>query len=325
MPYIERTVPQALDIIDPGVKDVYSSPSVFINNVPVALWNSPGTSGSLGSVVIPIDPPPESYAPNPEQVLNTYASGNAGDQNPLVGYIEKGKSAGSDGAIATGNMPGTNTSDPNDLAGNPPPADAPAITPASGESVWGRLENFLNSCIQEAAAGQWDEQTQKGNPSSPANPKIMYCFQQMGFTRQLLDKQFPQLCGDQVYWCAAFAGTVLKTAGSKWLKGNLAAKAFSVNNWGAKSINVNDPAQWRRNDLICISTSGGNHVGFIRGVDLQNDRFSIAGGNQSNSVNQMNFPNIRNIYYVGRGWDLPAEADKSIIMTLKGTGSGKTR
>lgn len=325
MPYIERAVPQALDLIDPGVKDVYSSPNVFINNVPVALWNSPGVSGALGSVTIPIDPPPESYAPNPEQVLNTYASQNLADTNPLGGYIDKGKGAGSDGAIATGNMPGTNTSDPNDLAGNPPAADAPAITPASGESVWGRLENFINSCIEEGAAGQWDEQTQKGNPSSPANPKIMYCFQQMGFTRQQLDKQFSALCGDQVPWCAAFAGTVLKTAGSTWLKSNLAAKAYSERNWGAKSIPVSDPNQWRRNDLIVINAGGGNHVGFIRGVDLQNDRFAIAGGNQSDSCNQMNFRDIRKIYYVGRAWDLPPEADKSIIGTLKGSGSGKTR
>lgn len=325
MPYIERAVPQALDLIDPGVKDVYSSPNVFINNVPVALWNSPGVSGALGSVTIPIDPPPESYAPNPEQVLNTYASGNLGKQNPTVGYIDKGPSAGSEGAIATGDMPGTNTSDPNDLAGNPPPAEAPAITPASGETVWGRIENFLNSCIDEAIAGKWKEVTQEGNPSSPADPNIMYCFQQMGFTRQQLDKQFPKLCGDQVYWCAAFAGTVLKTAGSLWLKSNLAAKAYSERNWGAKSIPVSDPNQWRRNDLICVTTSGGNHVGFIRGVDFQNDRYAIAGGNQSSTVNQSNYQGVRNIYYVGRAWDVPPEADKSIIGPLKGVQKAKTR
>jgi len=308
MPYVARSVPQALDIIDPGVQDVYSSPSVFINNVAAALWQPPILGNSaLAALNMPADPVVPDYAPTQAQRDNYAASEAAGQSNPEPVEIVAGQGAGQSGSIAQGNMPGTNTTDPNDLVGNPPTADSPVVVPA-GESVQARIESFLNQCIQESAGGAWKE---TGN-----NPNIMNCFNQLGFPPNKL----PAPGGDKVAWCAAFAGTVLKASGSPYIQNNLSAKAFSSAWKGAQSIPITDPTQWRRNDLIVMSFGSGNHVAFIRGVDLKNNKYQMAGGNQSDNMTQVNVTGINKIYYVGRAWQISPEFDQPIITNLSGGG-----
>ena len=75
MPYIQASVPQALDLTDPGVIDVYSSPTVFVNYQQVALWNAPQLGNSvLSALNIPPPPPLQNYAPSPEQINNYKSS-----------------------------------------------------------------------------------------------------------------------------------------------------------------------------------------------------------------------------------------------------------
>jgi len=321
MPYIKRSFPQALDIVDPGVIDVYSSPTVFVNYQKVALWNAPtlGTS-VLSQLAIPVSPPLENYAPNPEQINNYNSSAALALADPLEIQFADGTIA----YQAQGNPPGPNTSDPNDLAGNADPTVG-FVTPPAGSGVWGALESNLNKCVQEGDAGQWNEQ------GSPGNPNILNCYAHTGgiAAAQRIAR------GDQCPWCAAFVGTILQASGTTGMISfsvdsyyDLARRVSQwVSKCGAISIPVSDPSQWRRNDVCVLSGNGSHHVAFIRGVDLQAGRIRLAGGNQGDKCSEVNYKagSIRNVAFIGRTWVVPPDANKPIIGTLAGGGAVKTR
>ena len=325
MPYITAPVPQALDLTDPGVVDVYSSPTVFINYQQAALWNAPqlGTS-VLTQLAIPVPPPLANYAPNPEQISFYKATTAAAEASPIQIEIGAG-GGGAPGSIvnqAQGDPPGSNTSDPNDLAGNPDVASGVPI--AGGDSVFGRLENLLNQCIQEGAAGKWNAQG-----GAPVNPNIMNCFAHTGGIAAAA-RIGP---GDSVAWCAAFAGTTLQGAGAKALI-SFQADAYRtqwVSKTGATALSLTDPTTWRRNDLVVMltptATGTQHHVAFIRGVDPNTQRVRLAGGNQGHTVNEGNWQSgsLRNVGFVGRQWDIPPEFDKPIIGHLTTGGVVVTR
>ena len=307
MPYIQRSVPQALDIIDPGVQDVYSSPTVYVNFQQVALWNAPTLGNSvLSQLNIPPPPPYVDYAPNPEQIKNYQASAAASLANPIEIDNVDGGSLGQQ-KMDQGNAPGPKTSDPNDLAGNPDTADGVPV--ASGDSVFGRLENFLNQCLQQAAGGAW-----KANGN---NQNILACYAQNGGVAAA-QRIAP---GDACPWCAAFAGYVLRAAGAKALV-TFSADSYAqswIAKCGAKAMPINDPTTWRRNDLVVhLDDRGNHHVTFIRGVDLERSVYQGAGGNQSHNVTQGTFQagSARWIRFVARAWDVPADFDKPIVMKL---------
>jgi len=156
MPYIKASVPQALDLFDAGVVDVYSSPTVFINYQQAALWNAPQLGNSvLSQLAIPVPPPIANYAPNPEQISYYQATTAAAEASPIDIEIGAGGGGAPGSTIkqAQGEPAGSNTSDPNDLAGNPDVAGGVPV--ASGDSVFARLENLLNQCLHEAAGGAW--------------------------------------------------------------------------------------------------------------------------------------------------------------------------
>lgn len=326
MPYIARSVPQALDLLDPGVQDIYSSPSVYVNNVPVALYQAPVIGNSvLSQMAIPPDPPVEDYAPNPEQKTAYSARVAYATANPVPSVdLQTGQTVN----VVSPNPIATGTDDPNDQVGNPPTVDSPVAPGAGG--IWATLENILNSCLTQAQGGGWDRKTGLNAiaPNYQFNPNIMECFNQMGFPKDKLDKAYPgpdpgkkgSGPGDQVAWCAAFAGYVLKGAGSPYLKGNLSAPAFSQR-WQAQKIATTDPTQWRRNDLVFFSFS---HVSFLRGVDPQNGIVACLGGNQGDRVRLSTFP-ITQVAYVGRAWTVDPAYDKPIIGPITPGGGGGTR
>ena len=327
MPYIQRSVPQALDLVDPGVIDVYSSPSVFINNVQTALWQAPVLGNSvLSQLAIPTPPPLQDYAPNPEQINNYKASASAANANP----IEIEYSDGAKANQAQGNCPGPKTDDPNDLAGNPEPT-TPSVSLPAGSGVFGALESYLNQCIQEALpqkspGGKWYRTF-----SAPGNPNIMNCFAHTGGIAAANRLGV----GDTVPWCAAFAGTVLQAIGVK------AMISFSVDSYydaktrtsqwvaktGATPISISDPTLWRRYDVCVISGAAGHHIAFIRGVDTKTGRVRLAGGNQGNNMTEVNFGSsaLGSVGFIGRAWEIPPEFDKPIVGTLSSGGLVHTR
>ena len=311
MPYVPAGVPQALDVTDIGVVDVYHSPSVFVNNVPVALWQSPvlGDSG-LSAIVVPPDKPVLDYAPNPAQVDNFNGGQSAAQLDPTTGPIIGGPGTGGQGTIAEGDMPGTGTSDPNSN-GTSTVADSPLNV--SGADIWSRLEQNLTQALTDANAGKWKALTQKGDPpfTSPMNQNILGCFVDMGFTRASIDAN-PEFVkrgwvGDTVPWCAAFAGSTLKKSGAKYLPRNLLARNYADAPYAPNL--QGDSSQWRRNDVVYCSFS---HVSFLYSLDLKNSIAYIRGGNQSRNVTIMGVP-IQKLAFVGRNWTVPAEYDKTPI------------
>jgi len=59
-------------------------------------------------------------------------------------------------------------------------------------------------------------------------------------------------------------------------------------------------------------------VTFIRGVDLKQQVYQGAGGNQSHNMTQCTFQagSSRWIAFVGRAWEVPPDFDKPIIQSL---------
>ena len=55
MPYVQGGTSQG-NSGAPEVQDVYHSPSVFANNVPIALWQTPGQSAAFAGIAA--DPAP---------------------------------------------------------------------------------------------------------------------------------------------------------------------------------------------------------------------------------------------------------------------------
>jgi hypothetical protein len=311
MPYIQRSVSQARNNADPGVKDVYSSPSVFINNVPVALWKEPITGNSaLSALSMPAAAPVDDYAPNQSQRDNFAAAQQLSLLNPYYSESVAGGNVGQQIATLNGNGIANGTGDPNDTIGNPQNLGSP-IALAPGDTIWGRLENFLNSCLQEAAAGSWSEQTPDGSiaPNYPANPNIMNAFIQVGYPKATLDSAYPgpakRQPGDNVPWCAAFTGLVLKASGSTYLN-TLSSQAYSQS-WNCTRVNVQDIRAWRRNDVVWFRTS---HVSFIR--EIKNGVLYCTGGNQGDSVCTSNY-SISDVSFVGRNWPIPDQYNVPLV------------
>jgi hypothetical protein len=333
MPYLARSVPQALDLVDAGVQDVYHSPNVFINYVAAALWESPQLGNSvLTSLNIPVPAPIANYAPNPEQINNyvasaAYAAANPG--TPIIAVQGGTSPPGTSEAQAQGNPPGSNTSDPNDLAGNPEVIPPSVTPPSGGGGSWGALENYLQQCIEESKSGKWHRTFQE-----PGNPNILNCYAHSGGidnAKKIASKQKDGIPpADKCPWCAAFASTILQAIGVPSLK-SLSADAYSAEYAkvpGVQSISLSDPSQWRRNDIIVMNMENGHHVCFIRGVDLSNQTILAAGGNQGNDMKESLFPGyLPRIKSVNRAWTVPPEADKPIIGKLSAPqgGAPKTR
>ena len=314
MPYIKRSVPQSLNFFDAGVKDVYSSPSVFINNVPVALWKDAITGNSaLSALSMAAAPPVDDYAPNQSQKDNFSSAQQYSALNPYYSESVEGGNSGQQVATLDGNGIPNGTGDPNDTIGNPQNIESP-LTLAPGDTIWGRVENYLNSCIQEAAGGAWTEQTPDGAiaPNYSANPNIMNAFNQVGYPKSKLDSAYPgpgkRQPGDNVPWCAAFIGLVLKAAGSTYLN-SLSSQAYSQA-WDCTRISVQDMSAWRRNDVVWLNSSNIRHLTFIR--QIKNNKLYCTGGNQGNSVCTSTY-SLSDVQFVGRNWPIPDQYNVPLV------------
>lgn len=169
MPYVKRPFPQAIDFIDPGVKDVYHSENVYVNQVPIALWLAPGANGAGSTTSIPPDPQVLDYAPNPEQRAKTARTYYNSFANPEpfygIGGGVKGKAGSMSGVF---DPPGSYTNDANDLSGNPP------MGPISGGS--GALPEGVGKRAQE----MYDYLRSKGVPDAQAQGMIANAIRESG-------------------------------------------------------------------------------------------------------------------------------------------------
>jgi hypothetical protein len=241
------------------VADVYHTGNVFINNVPVALWNSPGASGTFGgvsvSVSVTIDPLVQAAAS--AQVADYIAAQN-GQPNQYFNAA-----AQADGV--KGNYAGTVDD------GSTAPGSTATSTIATDAS-FSDIPGFLTKCLDEAAQGKWRETGQGGKPS---NPTITGIWQNLGYANS------SPWTTDQTAWCMGFVNYALKSSGYRYFQ-TASAAAITTNpeKWGAVQI-PKDQAQ--PGDIAFWSY---RHVNFV--YTAQNGKYVFVGGNQTPSGGKNN-------------------------------------
>lgn len=244
MPYIPGTG---------RLSDVYHSPSVFANNVPIALWQSPGSSAAFAGVDISISvsiPAAELLAAT--TLVDSYVAAQAAAPaapnefyNPLtVSDGVKGNYAGTvdDGTTATSYTGTVSTS-----------TSASDIIP------------FLQRTLDEASRGLWRESGQAGAAS---NKNITGIWENLGYPSA------NPWTTDQTAWCMGFVNYALKAAGYKYVQtASAAAITTNPDRWGATQV-PKDQAQ--PGDIAFWSY---RHVNFV--YTAVNGKYSFVGGNQS--------------------------------------------
>ena len=143
-----------------------------------------------------------------------------------------------------------------------------------GDGSWNSLNKTIQAIYGEA--GQWKE--------SGKNSKILNTYREVGAPQN----------SDDVPWCAAFVGYVLKTSGLTYLKGNLSSVAYAK--YG-KEVPIDKPSEWRQWDIVVwshTSKPGTGHVAFLNGVtgngQSLSEQISALGGNQGNGVKISRYP-----------------------------------
>lgn len=186
--------------------------------------------------------------------------------------------------------------------GEVPDSDVKPIAAAEqtdSDSIFLTLSKNLDTALTQAKSGGWKE--------TGSNPNILASYKAVGCSQN----------SDTVPWCAAFAGSLLKSSGIKSLKtlSSLAYKGFGT------SVDVSKPDTWRLNDIVVFSRKGGGHIGFFRGFNKANNSVLILGGNQSDNLTEVGFKITEAfpVVYVGRSWEIPAKYDRPV--TYSGTGS----
>ena len=241
MPYIPGTG---------RLTDVYHSGNVYANNVPIALWQSPGGSGTFGgisvSVSVELDP---LVVEEVTSQVNTYVAAQNGQPNQYYSAA-----AAADGV--KGNYAGT--------VDDATTATA-AVSTISTDTTFSSLVPFLSKCLDEAAAGKWRETGQGGKPS---NPTITGVWQNLGYPNSGI------WTTDQTAWCMGFVNFGLKSCGYRYFQ-TASAAAITTNpeKWNAVQV-PKDQAQ--PGDIAFWSY---RHVNFV--YTAQNGKYTFVGGNQS--------------------------------------------
>ena len=248
MPYIPGTG---------RLTDVYHSGNVYANNVPIALWQSPGGSGTFGgisvSVSVELDP---LVVEEVTSQVNTYVAAQNGQPNQYYSAA-----AAADGV--KGNYAGT--------VDDATTATA-AVSTISTETTFSSLVPFLSKCLDEAAAGKWRETGQGGKPS---NPTITGVWQNLGYPNSGI------WTTDQTAWCMGFVNFGLKSCGYRYFQtASAAAITTNPDKWNAVQV-PKDQAQ--PGDIAFWSY---RHVNFV--YTAQNGKYTFVGGNQTPSGGKNN-------------------------------------
>ena len=274
-------------------QDVWYSPNVYVNKVPVALWQPPQVGDSL---VFNFTLQPDPTQPKSAQSVVDFYSNMINDarQDPTMQGVQilSGPGAGQTMDVLPTSAPPSNST-PDNLAGTTDIAVSPLqLPPNAGQ--WDTLNANLNASMSEASGGKW-------NNSGRNDPNVQQCFIDLGRGADFSNA-----------WCAAYANAMLKRSSIDYVKGSLYAMDFTK--WGA-SIPINDPRQWRKWDIVVLN----HHVAFLSGLTADG-RIIIQGGNQggpdsptrdmgSLTTAKYRAGSISKVLYIGRGWSLPPAAD----------------
>jgi len=185
MAYIKGSGAQK-DSSNPAVEDVYSSPTVFVNYVPVAL-HQPAVSAAPAIILTPAQSAAIG-AKIAEAIANPPLSGDDSGQVPQ--RYEGAPAAGVD-----------------DMGTTTALVDARA---ANSTAAANGIPGFLSQVLAEANNNQWDE--------NGTNSNILNLWVELGFPVST-DRYWRT---DSTPWCAGFVNWVLKRTGYKYMQSALA-------------------------------------------------------------------------------------------------------
>ena len=236
------------------IQDVFHSTNVFVNNVPVALWLSPGASATFVGDVLdaPYTVDPATNATN-QTKFDAYAANPSASKNP---------SAAANGVKE--NYPGT-----------PESAEDGAAIPPNTNATAADVKTFLDKVYEEAKRGMWRESGQNGKPS---NPNIVGIWKSLGYPTSAYWST------DQTPWCMGFVNFALKQSGYRYCQ---EASSWAIRNkpsrWNATPVS---PAQSQPGDIVLWDFG---HVNFV--YTNTSGKLSFIGGNQTPTAGKNNNPN----------------------------------
>lgn len=247
MPYIAGSTSHGVV----HVADVFHSPNVFANNVPVALHLAPGGTTSFANTAVD---PPIAISTAAQAVYDARTA--AYIANPSASYNATAAAMGVKGDYQ----------EPPDVAaaeGQPP------STAAASDLI-----PYLTQVLNEANRGMWRETGQGGAAS---NPNITGIWTSLGFPASGC------WTTDQTAWCAGFVNFALKKCGYRYVQ-TASAKAIAQTpaKWNATSVPID---QGQPGDIVLWSFS---HVNFI--YTAQAGKYTFVGGNQTPSSGKNNNP-----------------------------------
>lgn len=236
------------------VADVFHSPSVYVNNVPVALHQKPNESASF--VGIDIDINVELSDPNVTEAIavaastvNAYLAEQA--VNPTGPNKFYNEQAAADGV--KGNYAGT-------IEDGTTSTGTVSVSTSSSDII-----PFLEKTLDEANRGLWRETGQGGKPS---NTNITGIWTNLGWPSS------SPWNTDQTAWCMGFVNFALKCSGYRYVQTASAAQITSnPERWGAVQVPKD---QAKPGDIAFWSY---RHVNFV--YSANNGKFTFVGGNQS--------------------------------------------
>jgi hypothetical protein len=231
------------------ISDVYRSGNVFANNVPVALWLSPGGSASFAGVDVDIavNIPPNAQIEVAQQTETLVAAQIAAPTAPNQFYKAE--------AVADG------------VKGNYAPVDDQTTSTGTVSTSTNAADivTFLRRTVEEAGRGMWRETGQTGGVS---NPNIVGIWKSLGYPSS------GPWVSDQTAWCMGFINFGLKCSGYKYVQTAAAAAITTTpQRWGAVQV-PNASAQ--PGDIAFWSY---RHVNFV--YENKGGKFTFVGGNQS--------------------------------------------
>ena len=282
MPYIQGSNQQQQSSL-PSIQDVYHSPTVFINNVPVALYQNAGQSSAFNG----------DFAVSPVTITTStqskFASNDAAyTANPAAFAMPAD-------AVAQGAI------QPN-YQGTPPATLTTSTGTITTATFTGTIVSFLSARLDEAARGMWNRTYQTTGVS---NPNIMSIWTSLGLSGTFTTDTTP--------WCMGFVNFTLKECGYRWCS-EASAIAIQLNpaRWHATSISLN---AGQPGDIALWNFNGANHVNFIYTVN--NGSYTFCGGNQNGHTPNSNNPSNSTISnsWPG-GWTQASNKPGSILVGL---------
>ena len=276
-------------------QDVWYSPSVYVNQVQVALWQ-PAVPQPSAITTIPVIPNPKvNYSAEQIAQISATASPQA---------VVNPNGTVSNTTTSVGQAP-----DPNALPGQQaaPTSSAPftADPVAAGQGGYTVLLALLKKCASEAKNGSWN--------SDPSLPNIKDMLAVTGQSPSVV-----RTPDNHTAWCATFQAYILQKAGLPYKNGSAVNPRGDAYRGYGRYIDIKDYTQWRQGDIVVTpqrkDTPQKYHATFLWGLAPDN-RFICLGGNQGDKVCATYWsPDPTPIFYIGRNWDIPSELDRSDLL-----------